>query len=266
MQGVDISNYQKGLTIQQLKQSGKDFAIIKVTEGTNFMDACAFNFYKEAYETGFPVGAYCYSHAINAQQAMAEAKFLLDRINKFPMPCGIFIDIETEQQLNLPAEQLKQVILGWCAAIGGAGYLPGVYSSEGTLWSKISPDDIPAGTLVWVARWSNTQPSIQCDLWQNSDNGRIEGYDGPVDTDVALSDRFQYLVSTAVYNRSGSQPEEPEEDLAPDACPIQSVNPVISVLQLLMSNQGYWSNDINGIGSDIFFNNLQQFVDDLRQK
>lgn len=266
MKGVDISHYQQGLTIQQLKQSGKDFAILKITEGTNFMDACAFDFYKEAYETGFPVGAYCYSHAINAQQAMAEAKFLLDRINKFPMPCGIFIDIETEQQLDLPAEQLKQVILGWCAAIGGAGYLPGVYSSEGTLWSKVSPEDLPVGTLVWVAKWSNTQPKIPCDIWQNSDNGRIEGYDGPVDTDVALSDRFQYLITNASYNRGESQPEEPEEDLAPDACHIQSVNPVISVLQLLMSNQGYWSNDINGIGSDRFFNSLQRFVDDLREK
>ena len=31
MKGVDISHYQKGLTIRQIREAGKDFAIIKVT-------------------------------------------------------------------------------------------------------------------------------------------------------------------------------------------------------------------------------------------
>jgi lysozyme len=217
MKGVDISHYQNGLTIRQIRDNGNEFAIIKLTEGTWLVDAASFDFYREAYELSFPVGCYCYSHAVNAQQAMAEAAYLLDAINGFPMPCGVFLDIEEPKMLELDHDAILNVIRGWCAGIGGRGYIPGVYSSEGTLWSKISPDELPDGCLVWVAKWSETQPNTPCDLWQNSDNGRVEGYEGPVDTDVARSERFMALVNLGMPKK-----EEPPD--VPDSCPIDGVS------------------------------------------
>ncbi len=218
MKGVDISHYQNGLTIRQIMSSGNEFAIIKLTEGTWLVDVASFDFYREAYELGFPVGCYCYSHAINAQQAMSEAAYLLDAIRGFPMPCGVFLDIEEPKQLELGHDELLNVIRGWCAGIGGRGYVPGVYSSEGTLWSTISPDELPDGCLVWVAKWSETQPNTPCDLWQNSDSGRVEDYNGPVDTDVARSDRFMALVRLGMPKKE-EPPDTPDAD-PPDACPI----------------------------------------------
>ena len=218
MKGVDISHYQSGLTIRQVASCGNEFAIIKLTEGTWLVDSSAFGFYREAYGIGFSVGCYCYSHAINAQQAMAEAAYLLDAIRGFPMPCGVFLDIEEPKQLELGHDELLNVIRGWCAGIGGRGYVPGVYSSEGTLWSTISPDELPDGCLVWVAKWSETQPNTPCDLWQNSDSGTVVGYDGPVDTDVARSDRFMALVRLGMPKKEES-PDTPDAD-PPDACPI----------------------------------------------
>ena len=88
MKGVDISHYQKGLTIRQIREAGKDFAIIKVTEGTWLKDAAAFDFYREAYELGFPVGCYCYSHALTGEEAQREARFLLDTIKGSPCPAA----------------------------------------------------------------------------------------------------------------------------------------------------------------------------------
>ncbi len=217
MKGVDVSHYQKGLTIKQVKDAGNKFAIIKVTEGNWLKDAAAFDFYREAYEMGFPVGCYCYSHALNAQQAMAEAAFITDTINGFPMPCGVFLDIEEPKQLELDHDAILNVIRGWCAGIGGKGYIPGVYSSEGTLWSKISPDELPDGCLVWVAKWSETQPNTPCDLWQDSDSGDIDGV--TVDTDEARSNRFCSLVETGncdyTYYKRKLEGKDP-----PDSCPI----------------------------------------------
>ena len=218
MKGVDISHYQNGLTIRQIRDSGNEFAIIKLTEGTRLVDEAAFGFYREAYETGFPVGCYCYSHAINAQQTMAEAAYLLDAINGFPMPCGVFLDIEEPETLELDHDAILNVIRGWCAGIGGKGYFPGVYSSEGTLWSKISPDELPDGCLVWVAKWSEAQPNTPCDLWQNSDSGTVVGYDGPVDTDVARSERFMALVLLGMPREE--KPPGVPGDNPPGSCPI----------------------------------------------
>ena len=110
MKGVDISHYQDGLTIRQLMDAGKDFAVIKVTEGTGCVDPSAFTFYREAHELGFPLGGYCYSHAVNAQQAMAEAAFLMETIKGFPLPCGVYLDIEEPEQLALPHDTLLDII------------------------------------------------------------------------------------------------------------------------------------------------------------
>lgn len=257
MNGVDISHYQQGLTIEQLKNAGKNFAILKITEGTNYKDSSAFDFYLQAYNSGFPVGGYCYSHAMNIQQAMDEGTFLLSTINNFPMPCGIFLDMEEDSQLALPKEQLLEIIRGWCASIGGSGYIPGVYSSEGTLWSKVSPEDLPDGCLVWVAKWSSNQPGIPCDIWQNSDSGRIDGYNGNVDTDIALSDRFKKLVSLANYSC---------EEKPPDVKPTQDagVKAAVMVLQLLMNYAGYWG-EVTGEKSNEFFNALHTFVEALEK-
>ena len=56
MKGVDISHYQKGLSIKQIKDAGSEFAIIKLTEGNFLIDSAAFGFYHEAFTLGFPVG------------------------------------------------------------------------------------------------------------------------------------------------------------------------------------------------------------------
>lgn len=192
MKGVDISHYQKGLTIQQIKDAGNEFAIIKLTEGNWLKDAAAFDFYRDAYELGFPVGCYCYSHALTVEDAANEARFLVDTLNKFPMPCGVFLDMEEPKQLELPKRKLMAVIASWCDTVYQAGYVPGVYSSAGTLWSKISPDEVDDSCLVWVAKWSQQPPDTPCDLWQDSDCGNIDGM--TVDTDKARSDRFAKLV------------------------------------------------------------------------
>lgn len=194
MRGVDLSHYQKGLTIRQLKDAGYDFAIIKLTEADSLVDSAAFDFYREAYELGFPVGCYCYSHATTPKQAAAEAGYLLDTLNGFPMPLGIYLDVEEPKQLELPHDALLDVLDAWCAGIAEHGYVPGVYGSEGNLWTKVHPDELPSGTLIWVAKWASYPPSVPCDLWQMSDSGHVEGYGGPVDTDETRGSRLEGLI------------------------------------------------------------------------
>lgn len=214
MKGVDISHYQKGLTIQQIRDAGNDFAIIKVTEGAWLRDGAAADFYREAYETCFPVGCYCYSHATTAEEAEKEAHFLLNTINRFPMPCGVFLDMEEPKQLGLAKEKLLAIITAWGSAIAEAGYIPGVYSSAGTLWATISPDEIGGKCLIWVAKWSQTPPDMPCDLWQNSDSGNVDGV--IVDTDRARSDRFKAMVERGFDMPEPKPPDKPEPENKPD--------------------------------------------------
>ncbi len=208
MKGVDISHYQKGLSIKQIKDAGNEFAIIKLTEGNFLIDSAAFGFYHEAFTLGFPVGCYCYSHAVTPEQARREATFLIETINGFPMPCGLFLDVEEPKPLALDYPTLLSVLTTWCETIRAAGYTPGVYGSEYNLWATVSPEDLPADALVWVAHYGK-EPKVACDLWQSSDSGSIGGV--TVDTDEVRSSYFESLALKGFK----AKPDKP-----PDACPV----------------------------------------------
>ena len=217
MRGVDISHYQEGLTIRQIRDAGNDFAIIKVTEGTWHQDAAAFDFYREAYEMRFPAGCYCYSHALTPEDVWSEAQFLLDTIKGFPMPCGIYLDMEEPGQLALARERLSAIVAAWCAAISTAGYVPGIYGSEYGIWANLDPETLPVCCLAWVAHYGK-EPEIPCDLWQSGDSGHIDGFDGRVDTDEVRSERFKMMVERGLPSQtqipetapSKGEPSEPD--------------------------------------------------------
>ena len=219
MRGVDISHYRTGLTIRQIRDAGNDFAIIKVTEGNFLIDSAAFGFYHEAFGLGFPVGCFCYSHAATEDQARREAAFLLETINGFPMPCGVFLDVEAPEMLVLPDTLLEAVINAFCDAVRDAGYTPGVYGSEYNLWRKIDANALREDVVVWVAHYGK-EPDMPCDLWQSSDTGRIEGYSGNVDADEVRSKRFEDMVRKGFFQEPdkppGDVPDTDAGDIAPD--------------------------------------------------
>ena len=245
MRGVDISHYQKGLTIRQIRDAGNDFAIIKLTEGCSLIDSAAFGFYHEAYELGFPVGCYCYSHATTPEQARREAEFLLKTINGFPMPCGVYLDAEEPKQLGLSHEELCAVARGWCEAIAEAGYVPGAYGSEYSLWAKLRPEELPEGTLIWAAHYGR-EPDMTCDLWQTSDSGRVNGYAGAVDTDEARSERFRTLVKE--YSPRPQAREKPD--------------PIVTQMQACLRCAGLWPEEIDGLDSGMFRERLREYARD----
>lgn len=210
MKGVDISHYQMGLTIQQIKDAGCDFAIIKVTEGNFLIDSAAFGFYHEAFGLGFPVGCYCYSHAATEDQARREAAFLLETINGFPMPCGVFLDVEAPEMLVLPDTLLEAVINAFCDAVCDAGYTPGVYGSEYNLWRKIDANALRDDVVVWVAHYGK-EPDVPCDLWQSSDSGNIAGV--TVDTDETRSAWFEGLVYRGFTKHEAEKPPDDENPI-----------------------------------------------------
>ena len=253
MKGSDISHYQKGLTIRLIKDAGNDFVIIKLTEGDFLVDNAAFGFYHEAFTMGFPVGCYCYSHATTPEQAKREAEFLLKTINGFPMPCGIYLDVEEPKQLALSHNALLSVVNAWCGAIRAAGYVPGVYGSEYNLWAKIAPDELSEDTLVWAAHYGR-QPDIPCDLWQSGDSGRVDGYDGHVDSDEARSERFERMAEKGFARDSSvlDNGEAPARD------------PIIMQLQACLRYAGCWPEEIDGLCSETFCERLCGYARGMR--
>ena len=206
MQGIDISSWQKGL---DLTSAGVDFALLKISEGTTWVDPCFEDFYEAAK---CPVGAYVFSYATTTEKAQREARKALTLIKGRPLPLGIYIDVETPAALALRDSELTAVVKAFCDEIKAGGYIAGAYGSAGQLWAKVGPSYIGDDVFVWAASWGG-QPRFSCDVWQYTDHEAIVGYNGPVDGDRAMSDRFMAIVN----GTTPATPEAPETPPESDA-------------------------------------------------
>lgn len=255
MRGIDISNYQAGLDLTRAKSAGIEFAICKLSEGRTYKDKQFDTFCQQAQACNLPLGAYVYSHATSPDAAVAEANTALLLLGGRELPLGIFMDVETNGQMELPKVQLKQAVMAFCQTVEAAGYRSGIYGSEYNLWARVAPADFP-DSLIWVAHYGK-QPAFACDIWQRSDSGSFPGYGGPVDTDEVMSERMKALV------RGGQAPDpQPQPSLPPTSQPA-AVSASVILLQLAMERDGYWHAPVDGIKTPEFRKKLTEYAADV---
>ncbi len=239
MKGVDISNYQAGLDLADAKSGGIEFAICKISEGRSYRDRQFDTFYEQARSCGLPIGAYVYSHAITPDAAIAEANLAILLLDGRPLQLGIWLDVETSAQMEIPRAQLAETLRAFCETVEAAGYRSGLYGSEYNLWTRITAESFPR-SLIWIAHYGK-HPEIPCDIWQRTDKGSFPGYTGPVDTDEVMSERMTDII------RGGGENPQPEPSPEPQPEPEPEGELTVMVLQLLMKRDGYWDGPIDGI-------------------
>ena len=194
IKGVDISTYQKGLTISDIKAAGFNFAILRGGYTgwgfrTKHVDDTFEKFYAQAKEIGFPVGCYWYSCANTTQGGVNEANFLYDRCLKgrqFEYP--IYIDVEDNHWQAKDKKGTTDAIIGFCSTLEAKGYYVGIYSNPDWFINHIETSRLTAYSK-WLAYWIDEQPSfdvVEWQVWQNGSNAEIKGI--KIDTDISLVD------------------------------------------------------------------------------
>ena len=189
VKGIDVSVYQGNIDWAKVKASGIGFAILRVGYGRcdDQKDKMFEQNYKNAKAIGMPIGIYHYSYAKTADNARQEAKTCLKWIKgkKFEYP--VAFDIEDKSQTNLGKATLTAIAKAFCEEIEKAGYYPCIYASKSWLDNKLDMSALKYD--VWVAQWTNTCTYKGAyGIWQNSDNGSINGISGRVDTDISYKD------------------------------------------------------------------------------
>ena len=89
--GVDISNWQKGLDLAQVKREDFRAVIAKVSEGSGFRDATWPGFRDAARKLGFPIMGYHYLRANNSIEAQADT--FVSHLGDKSIPCMIDAEI-----------------------------------------------------------------------------------------------------------------------------------------------------------------------------
>ena len=202
IKGIDVSSWQGNIDFAKVKASGIDFVIIRAGYGreTRQNDNCFELNYRNAKAAGLDVGAYWYSYADSAEDAVNEARACMEVIKgkKFEYP--IYFDLEEQSQFAKGRNFCDSVIKAFCGELEKNGYLAGLYCSTYYLNNYIS-NAVAGKYVLWVAQYNYrcTYTANKYGIWQYSSEGRINGISGNVDMDYCYTD-YPAIVKNGGYN------------------------------------------------------------------
>jgi len=194
LEGIDVSHWQGAIDWSGVAYAGKKFAIMKATEGQTYVDSkYAWNHaYARAY--GLRVGAYHFANpSSTANDAILEADWFVQNMDIKAGDLNPALDLETSGGLSTAA--LQSWVSQWLNEVyAKVGMRPMIYTSP-AFWRTYLADTHwfadQGYTVLWVAHWFVSQPSVPGNnwgghgwtFWQYSDCGSVLGIGGCVDLD-----------------------------------------------------------------------------------
>lgn len=187
--GIDVSNHQGDIDWETVKNSGVEFAFIRIGYGHNreakIMEDEKFRQNLEgARNVGLKVGLYFYSYATEIWEAEEQANWIVKTLNGEKIDLPIVFDYETWKSFptyNINIVDLNKVAKRFLDILHGNGYEGMNYSSKyylNTIWNL---SEYP----TWLAHYvSKTNYDKDFKVWQFSNTGEVPGINGFVDLDV----------------------------------------------------------------------------------
>ncbi|MGN0132685.1 MAG: glycoside hydrolase family 3 N-terminal domain-containing protein [Lachnospiraceae bacterium] len=206
--GIDVSKFQGDIDWEKVKAQGIEFAFIRVgnrgygQEGTLNADPKYRQNIEGAKAAGIDVGVYFYSQAVNEEEAVEEAEFLLGLIDGIELEYPVVFDeeyvIEAEARTDgITAEQFTKNALAFCEAVENAGYKPVIYATM--KWEAYALElEKLNGYEKWYADYYEfPQTPYDFTYWQYTNEAVIDGISDPVDLNleiIPIEDRVQEIL------------------------------------------------------------------------
>ena len=221
--GIDVSAHQGRIDWEKVKNSGIQFAILRLGIGSDIasQDDAYFAANVQGCEVvGLPWGAYLYSYALNLEEAKSEVQHALRLLKNKRPEYPVFFDMEDtygyKVKHGMPSNQgLVDICKTFLLGIEDAGYYASLYASLSWLNNQLNSSELDRFDK-WVAQW-NTSWSYKkpYGIWQYTGSGKVEGINGNVDMNIAYTNYPEIIKKsdlngfTAVTN-TGSSSTTPE--------------------------------------------------------
>lgn len=211
--GIDVSSHNGNVDWEKVRKSGKvDYAIIRAgyrgfVTGKIVTDGKFERNVKEATKNGIDIGLYFFTQAVNEQEAVEEANYVLDLVRKYDVNVRYPIIIDTEYSTSKTngvldyegrADQLDvatrtAVCRAFCDTIRNAGYIPAVYASKYWFYDNLDVSQLNSYD-IWVAHYTTaktTDYKYKYNMWQYTSSGSIPGVyapfeNGKVNVDMSI--------------------------------------------------------------------------------
>lgn len=194
--GIDVSTFQGEIDWQKVKAAGITFAIIRVggrgygEAGTLYADKRAQDHYKGAKEAGLDVGAYFFSQAINEDEAVEEAEYVLEQIKDWEITMPVVFDWEymgeQARTAYVEPQTLTDCMNAFSARIRQAGHEAMIYVNMDQAADSFYVEEV-ADTALWLAMYDGWKENpYKVELWQYTNEGSVPGISGNVDINIQL--------------------------------------------------------------------------------
>lgn len=204
-QGIDVSKYQGTIDWSKVKESGVEFAMVRVgyrakSTGEIFEDPTARYNMQEAQAVGIKLGAYFFSSAITPEEARQEAVFTKEIIAKYKITYPVAYNCEDFQspdsrQNGLDSAARTSLAIAFLDEIAAGGYTPMFYASKSemegnALWDATT---LSSKYKIWVAQYPEapypqtaaSSYSGTHDMWQYTSQGTVAGISKKTDVNLA---------------------------------------------------------------------------------
>lgn len=195
MKIIDVSYHNGNIDFKKVKSDGVDGVIIRAGYGKGNIDKKFKINIARALDAGLLVGVYWFSYAYTVEMAKAEAEYCLRAVNGYELKMPIFFDWEYDSMsyanrngVTPNMELITDMNLAFCQVVASTGRKAGYYGSMDYFKRYIDTSKLK-GFTKWLARYTN-QEQTDCDLWQYSSTGRVNGINGNVDMNKVINSSF----------------------------------------------------------------------------
>lgn len=192
---IDVSKYNGDIDWNAVKAAGVDYAIIRVGYrgyGTARLvqDRRFEQNMRGAINAGIRVGAYIVTQAVNTEEAVEEASFIVEKCRGYNVTLPLAIDVEwagnsyEEGRANsISASTRTDVINAFARTVMNSGYTAMAYANKDWFENKIYSGNLFSSCKIWLAQYRNTEYTYggRVNMWQYTSKGRVDGINGDVD-------------------------------------------------------------------------------------
>lgn len=179
---IDVSTWQGNIDWAKVKKAGYEHAILRAGFGrvASQIDDTFVQNYTNAKKQGVKIGVYWYSYAADKADAIKEAQACLEVLKGKTLEMPVFFDMEENSMTKLGKTKLTEMAKAFCDTVIKGGFRAGVYSNPNWFKNYLDYDALRKLYPIWLAQYY-TSPSLECDVWQYSSEGKVSGISGNVD-------------------------------------------------------------------------------------
>lgn len=217
MNGIDVSNWQRGIDVTQMHDV--EFVIAKATEGTSYVNPDCDRVYQDAKNSGKKTGVY---HFARKGDAIAQAKYFVDHISGYIGHSVLVLDYESSA-----VDQGVGWAKAWLDAVYNmTGVKPVIYMSNSVIhrydWRSVSEH-----YSLWNAGYYSGYNTIygfvdnpplrgslgefydNTVLYQYTSSGRLRGWSENLDLDIFYGDSADWDKLAGYVASDNYKPSEP---------------------------------------------------------